>query len=127
MNMTEALINRMKSKIEVMDAHLKGQPIEYRYRHDQSWKPTRDPVWNWEEYDYRTRPKAGPKINWDHVKQGWDYLAEDANGILWLYQYEPYLSEGGGHWLCSQGDCIRIETFASQEPAEDYKVMTKRP
>lgn len=56
----------LKEKIEVMQAALDGKPIEAKYcaakRHGIfEFSPVNDPVWNWDECDYRIEPQPPAK------------------------------------------------------------------
>ena len=45
-----------KEMIEVMQAYLKGEKIEYRYG-NTDWLECRVPIWDWNNFDYRVKPK----------------------------------------------------------------------
>ncbi len=45
-----------KEMIEVMQAYLKGEKIEYRYG-NTDWLECRVPIWNWNSIEYRVKPK----------------------------------------------------------------------
>ena len=45
-----------KEMIEVMQAYLGGEKIEYRYSHND-WLECRIPIWDWGLRDYRVKPK----------------------------------------------------------------------
>lgn len=45
-----------KEMIEVMQAYLKGEKIEYRYG-PTDWLECRTPIWDWTQCDYRVKPK----------------------------------------------------------------------
>lgn len=49
-----------KEMIEVMQAYLRGEKIEYRYGHTD-WLECRIPIWNWNGLDYRVKPKKKTK------------------------------------------------------------------
>ena len=49
-----------KEMIEVMQAYLRGEQIEYRYGHTD-WLECRIPIWNWNSLDYRVKPKKKTK------------------------------------------------------------------
>ena len=42
--------------IEVMQAYLRGEKIEYRYG-NTDWLECRVPIWNWNSIEYRVKPK----------------------------------------------------------------------
>ena len=46
--------------IEVMQAYLSGEKIEYRYSHTALLE-CRVPIWNWNNFDYRVKPKQKTK------------------------------------------------------------------
>ena len=45
-----------KEMIEVMQAYLRGEKIEYRYGHTD-WLECRIPIWDWNNLDYRVKKK----------------------------------------------------------------------
>ena len=45
-----------KEMIEVMQAYLRGEEIEYRYGY-KDWLECRIPIWNWDSIDYRVKTK----------------------------------------------------------------------
>ena len=47
----------LKEKIEVMQAALDGEEIEVYSARGDDWVKTNVPVWNWDNYDYRIKPK----------------------------------------------------------------------
>ena len=55
--------------IEVMEAYLRGEKIEFRIRehlainsHDRTWKELQGPMWNSEVNEYRIAPKSSDEI-----------------------------------------------------------------
>lgn len=46
-----------KEMIEVMQAYERGEQIEYRGRGSNNWLLSTPPIWNWEYFDYRVKPK----------------------------------------------------------------------
>ena len=52
-----------KEMIEVMQAYEKGEEIEMRLAdcEDDRWAPTASPLWNWDNFEYRIKPKE-PKF-----------------------------------------------------------------
>ena len=55
-----------------------------------------------------------PSINWEHVRDKYKFLAQDANGNAWLYWEKPLM--GDGRWLASRGDCSEADSYASYTP-----------
>jgi len=48
-----------KEKIEIMQAYTRGEEIEMRlaYCEEYEWAFAGLPVWNWEKFEYRIKPK----------------------------------------------------------------------
>lgn len=47
-----------KEMIEVMQAYERGEEIEFRLADcEDRWAPTISPLWNWEKFEYRIKPK----------------------------------------------------------------------
>lgn len=44
-------------KIAVMQAHIDGEYIEFRIKGEKLWEDCGIPAWNWQEFEYRTKPK----------------------------------------------------------------------
>ena len=51
-----------KEMIEVMQAYLKGEKIEYRYGHND-WLECRIPIWDWNNLDYRVKKTKSKNTN----------------------------------------------------------------
>lgn len=49
-----------KEMIEVMQAYLRGEEIEYRCGY-KDWLECRIPIWDWNNLDYRAKPKTKTK------------------------------------------------------------------
>lgn len=61
-----------------------------------------------------------PTIDWEHVRNKFKWIAQDAEGGCWLYEDKPV--EGEGEWKCSSGDCTSAEGFISLIPGTcDWK------
>lgn len=61
-----------------------------------------------------------PSIDWEHVRDEYNYLAQDANGNAWLYWEEPGLSED--HWVAARGECAEAHSHVSYTPGTcDWK------
>ena len=61
-----------------------------------------------------------PSINWEHVRDDYKFLAQDANGNAWLYWEKPML--GDGCWITTRGECSEADSYASYTPgAVDWK------
>ena len=50
----------IKEMIEVMQAYLRGEEIEYRCGY-KDWLECRIPIWDWNNLDYRVKPKTNTK------------------------------------------------------------------
>jgi len=46
----------LKEQIKVMQHFAEGGKVEDSYLRLNAWKPTDNPVWNWDSYDYRIQP-----------------------------------------------------------------------
>jgi hypothetical protein len=75
-----------------------------------------------------TKKITKPSINWEHVHCRYNYLAEDANGDVWLYAEKPQLS-GKTHWSAVMGDHTKAKSHASYVPGVcNWKdSLVKRP
>lgn len=62
-----------REKIAVMDAAHRGEKIECKSnRHVDIWSVIPNPVWNWDEYDYRVavKPKEPVQLRQALIKHG---------------------------------------------------------
>lgn len=46
-----------EEKIRVMQAHIDGEYIEFRIKGEKVWTDCGNPLWDWQEFEYRTKPK----------------------------------------------------------------------
>lgn len=109
----------VKYKIEVMQAYAEGKEIQFSMKYDEDWDECSNPIFNWELFNYRVKPKIieKPSINWDHVSDEFNYLTVDTQGDKtwsYLYKNKPYWDDG---W-CSMhgGDCETACVFESLNP-----------
>lgn len=47
----------IKEQIEVMQAYARAEKIQFKPITSSEWYICTAPVWNWDEYEYRIRPK----------------------------------------------------------------------
>lgn len=74
-----------KEKIEVMQAYLDGKQIQITNRGGKDWGAVvTNPVWDWQVFDYRIKPKEEP------VRMTNRQLAE-------------WVGKGNGEWLAIMG------------------------
>ena len=52
-----------------------------------------------------------PSINWEHVSSEFNYLAEDADGGVFLYEDKPYTTTET--WMVVSGDLVEAHILAS--------------
>ncbi len=125
-------------RIAIMQAYLDGKPIEVKgLDHDpDKWFPVTGCRFdNWEEYDYRMKPKEAPKpdtIDWSAVHPRFNFMARDEDDQVWLFEKEPAISEyEDGVWAVEQGgDSCRGDTlFASYKNGglSWYESLVERP
>ena len=71
----------LREKIEVMEAFERGEEIEYSLINTNDWLSICDPVWNWDTFTYRIKPKKQVI-----VIEKW--LFEDKLGIKFIQDIE---------------------------------------
>jgi len=79
------------------------------------WAHVMGPQWD-NSNTYRARPApvlTKPSIDWSHVADGWNWLAVDGDGGVWLYDGRPDFAFG--KWLAS-GAIVSAEAFAYCRP-----------
>jgi hypothetical protein len=52
-----------------------------------------------------------PSINWEHVSNEFNYLAEDSEGGVFLFEKEPFVA--GNMWGAYEGEVAEASMFAS--------------
>ena len=57
-----------------------------------------------------------PSINWEHVGSKFNYLAEDSEGIAYLFVEEPYVATDASAWYTQSDDVVEAHGFASYTP-----------
>ena len=68
-----------------------------------------------------------PSINWEHVSSEFNYLAEDADGGVFLYEDKPYTATET--WMVDNGDLTEAHMLASYTKGTcDWRnSLVKRP
>ena len=91
-----------KEKIEIMQAWIDGETIQYTDKSYKNWKDLQnEPLWNFKECYFRIKPK-------EKVKKTTKYLCfEDSNGNLFHYR------EGSNNcnYYLENNRCARIPEF----------------
>lgn len=74
-----------------------------------------------------TKKVTKPSVNWEHVSSEFNYLAEDADGGVFLYEDKPYTSTET--WMVDNGDITEAHVLASYLKGTcDWKEsLIKRP
>lgn len=104
-------IERTKSMIEVMQAYVDGEGVEFGSNGE--WLKCSNPTWQWAHYDYRIAPSATPDtIDWSHVALEFKYMARARGGWVGLYTDKPFV-EGGGQWNYSIGKAANVSGVMS--------------
>ena len=68
-----------------------------------------------------------PLINWSHVHNDFQWIAQDASGLCYLYAVEPRIN--GAQWSTGANKMVGASSFASFKPGRgDWKLLKfKRP
>lgn len=80
-----------ESMIEVMQAYVSGQPIEYRRLGEKVWVECSSPVWDWVHNSYRAKPLTPDYIDWSPIAPRFEFCARDADGEVYVFAEEPYI------------------------------------
>lgn len=78
-----------ESMIEVMQAYVSGQPIEYRRLGEKVWVECSSPVWDWVHNSYRAKPLTPDYIDWTHIAPRFQFCARDNDGEAYLFVERP--------------------------------------
>ena len=59
--------------IEVMQAYVRGEAIEVSDRDKNDWSEIKHPLWDWNSFEYRVKPKADAALwYWEFkMSDGW--------------------------------------------------------
>lgn len=136
----------IKDKIAVMEAFARGRSIQYKTplgREYYIWRDVEEPKWNWEECDYRVKPKL---VDYKKIKVRIYSLKEALKVMVKLrsYHYEgmyndsfKYCSlevkralECGVCYICvnagAEGACVRISCAHDKRHKEYLEVSISR-
>ena len=69
----------LREKIEVMEAFERGEEIEYSLINNNDWRSICDPVWNWDLYEYRIKPKPKQTVT---IEKWLCSIAEDSYYVI---------------------------------------------
>ena len=96
-------------KIAVMQAHERGETVEFRYKGDATWDVGTNYTWHWGSFEYRIQPKKVNKDTFDFagLNQKWKYSARDKDGRVYLYTEHPRC-DGVSYWNASMGETTCI-------------------
>lgn len=103
--------DREQYMIEVMQAFLNGKQVECTLKGLNNWGIIKNPIWNWDNFDYRVYQGVKDSINWDHVAPEFNYMARDSCGTVWLFKSKPEMI--GGIWHLSQEDMAEAHSHTS--------------
>lgn len=88
-----------KDKIEVMQAYMRGEAIQFRYmsqdpNDNASWTDIGNPSWNWGVLSYRVKPEeiTYDTMDWSNIHEDYKYVARDRLGSVYLYVNHPSVS-----------------------------------
>lgn len=101
-------IERTKRMIEVMQAYVDGERIEFSYD-EENWQVIEEPHFNNTVYYRIAKTKTPDTINWDHVAPEFKYMARDESGKCFIYNKKPSMSVS----VWYQDICIRASAFSS--------------
>ena len=68
-----------------------------------------------------------PSIDWEHVSSEFNYLAEDADGGVFLYEDKPFTATET--WMVDSGDLVEAHILASytKGPCDWKESLIERP
>lgn len=90
----EASIEKAKHQIAVMEAYIRGEPIEWVDQGGTIWDSIENPSWLWNSTDYRVAP---PKIvfNWASINKRYKFAALSRNKLcLCFFETKPFFANG---------------------------------
>ena len=117
---------------EIMLAYAEGAEIEHAFQSHNAWGDALpSPSWSWATFDYRIK-ETQDSINWDHIAPGYNWMARDEGGAVYLYSHKSKTYEGkhAQQWEAQGGyDACITGFFASyQRGTCDWKgSLVQRP
>lgn len=93
----------LAEKIEVMQAALRGEPIEVQYNPGENWRVCGIPIFSWGQHDYRIAVTQD-SFDWAHVSPIFTRYARDSTGNSYFYSGRPY--QGKTMWTPS--GCLQV-------------------
>jgi hypothetical protein len=93
-----------------------GGPYE-AYIHNGVWVKKSYIGWGIADtYRVKPVPLTKPSINWAHVAPQYRWLAQDEDGLAWLYaDVAPFYDEWSNYWTSPEG-MARAKAFSSFQP-----------
>ena len=81
--------------IEVMQAYTRGETIEVSGKGADDWSEIKHPLWDWNSFEYRVRPKNRKFEEGDKVieKDAQMLMLDKHNGYIWTVK--GYAEDGG--------------------------------
>lgn len=96
-----------ESMIEVMQAYVSGQPLEYRRLGEKVWVECSSPVWDWVHNSYRAKPLSPDYIDWSPISPRFEFCARDKDGEVYVFTEEPYIAHADStKWTGVDATCI---------------------
>lgn len=78
---------------------------------------TDDPAWAYTAvYRLMPAPATKPSIDWSHVSKDFKWLAQDEDGVAYLYSEKPTKDGEEGRWTYEGGELREVSVFASFKP-----------
>lgn len=107
---TENIIEEYQKRVQIMQAYLDGEDIEYRTS-NKEWYSTSSPIWDWATKEYRVKPKVPDSIDWSQVDPAYKFMARDKNHGVYLYENRPI--KRYEYWENDIGECANAKAFNS--------------
>lgn len=81
--------------IEVMQAYTRGEAIEVSDKGADDWSEIKHPLWDWNSFEYRVKPKNRKFGEGDKVieKDAQMLMLDENNGYIWTVK--GYTEDGG--------------------------------
>ncbi len=102
--MINPMVERTRSMVDVMNAWISGEQIQYRAIGRVTWLDLDNPNWCWDTTEYRTKPKTPDKFNWDSVNKKYNWYARDKSGLAYFYSTMPVIERG--QWRFPAGSSV---------------------
>lgn len=120
-------IKRLKERIEVCEAYLRGEKIEFRGY--GVWVETSFPKWS-ASAEYRIKGKIKPIVHWDMLDDKYKFVCFAPNHLPFASVHKPYIDTLKGCWWLAYKDVLFLhdtKIVSNPDCIPWYDSLVERP